>query len=376
MGGTIVDYKWDLDGNGTYETDTGTTPTVSKTFASTGTTTIGLQVTDSKGATATASLPVKVLSQGVSRYTDAVTAAPGLLHYYRFDEPSGSSIADSAGSSPGTLIDANLGVPGAVNGDSDTAAEFAGDGDPIEGEAGASGAIPMNLSSQSTITVEFWLKWDAYGNNDALAMEFTPNYNENTGGFIVDPNAGEFGGTFGVGIGAGAARNSVFFARPSAGVWHHYAFVLNANAPAASEVTPYVDGLPVSYQKESSGTGAGAFTNSTLYLMSRGGTSLFGSGSLDELAIYSGELGASTIQEQVNSNGPEPRPVAQIALDAQPASRRRKSDAQRHRLPLRRTARSSSTNGISTATARMRPTRALPRPRVRLSPTRALIRSA
>ncbi len=313
FGGTIVDYKWDLDGNGTYETDTGTTPTVSKTFTSTGTTTIGLQVTDNKGATATASLPVKVLSQGVSRYTDAVTSAPGLLHYYRFDEPSGSSIADSAGSSPGTLTDANLGVPGAVNGDSDTAVEFAGDGDPIEGEAGASGAIPMNLSSQNTITVEFWLKWDAYGNNDALAMEFTPNYNENTGGFIVDPNAGEYGGTFGVGIGAGAARNSVFFARPSAGVWHHYAFVLNANAPAATEVTPYVDGQPVSYQKESSGTGAGAFTNSTLYLMSRDGTSLFGSGSLDELAIYSGELSASTIQEQVNSNGPEPRPVAQIA---------------------------------------------------------------
>ena len=37
----------------------------------------------------------------------------------------------------------------------------------------------MNLSGQSAITVEFWLKWNAYGNNDALAMELTPNYNEN-----------------------------------------------------------------------------------------------------------------------------------------------------------------------------------------------------
>ncbi len=314
VGGTIVDYKWDLDGNGTYETDTGASPTVSKTFSATGTTTIGVQVTDSNGATATASLPVKVLSQGVSRYSDAVTAAPGLLHYYRFDEPSGPTIADSAGTSNGTLYEATFGAPGAVNGDPGTAVEFSGDGDPVEGETGSFGAIPLNLTSQSEITIEFWLKWDAYGNNDALAMEFTPNYNEHTGGFIVDPNAGEYGGTFGVGIGAGATRNSVFFARPSAGVWHHYAFVLNSGAPAASEITPYVDGQPVSYQKESSGTGAGAFTSSTLYLFSRGGTSLFGSGSLDELAIYSGELGASTIQEQVNSNGPEPRPVAQIAL--------------------------------------------------------------
>ena len=82
-----------------------------------------------------------------------------------------------------------------------------------------------------------------------------------------------------------------------------------------------MDGQPVSYQKESSGTGAGAFANSTLYLMSRGGTSLFGTGSLDELAIYSGELGASTIQEQFNSNGPEPRPVASIAATPEPAAR-------------------------------------------------------
>ncbi len=318
-GGTIVDYKWDLDGNGTYETDTGTTATVKKTFATTGTTTVGLQVTDSKGAVATATLPVKVISQGVSRYSDAVTAAPGLLHYYRMDELTGSTIRDSAGNAPGTYFEPTLGVPGAVNGDPDTAAEFSGDGDPIEGETGAYGAIPMNLSEQSTITVEFWLKWNAYGNNDALAMEFTPNYNEHTGGFIVDPNASEFGGTFGVGIGSGAARNSVFFARPSAGVWHHYAFVLNSNAPASEEVTPYVDGVPVSYQKESSGTGAGAFANSTLYLFSRAGTTLFGAGALDELAIYGGGLSAATIAEQVNSNGTEPRPVASFtSTPAQP----------------------------------------------------------
>ncbi|HEY2766808.1 MAG TPA: PKD domain-containing protein [Solirubrobacteraceae bacterium] len=309
-GGTITDYKWDLDGNGTYETDTGTTATVKKTFATVGSATVGLQVTDSKGATATATLPVKVLAQGVSRYSDAVNATPGLLHYYRLDETAGSTIADSKGNSPGTLFEATFGVPGAVNGDSDTAVEFAGDGDPVEGQAGAYGAIPMDLSSQGAITVEFWLKWNGYGNNDALAMEFTSNYNEHPGGFIVDPNASEFGGTFGIGIGAGGTRNSVFFTRPSAGVWHHYAVVLNPNAPAAAEVTPYVDGQAVSYIKESSGTGAGAFANSTLYLFSRGGTTLFGSGALDELAIYGGELGAGTIAEQFNSNGPEPRPVA------------------------------------------------------------------
>jgi PKD repeat protein len=313
LNGTITDYKWDLDGNGTYETDTSTTPTVSKTFTSVGTATIGLQVTDSHGASATATLPVRVISQPVSGYGDSVSAVPSLLHYYRMDEPSGTTIADSAGHSNGNLTNVTLGVPGAVNGDSDTAALFPGTGDAFEGVPSSFGEVPMDLSGQQAITVEFWLKWDAYGNNDALAMEFTPNYNESTGGFIVDPNAPEFGGTFGVGLGSGGSRNSVFFARPSAKVWHHYAFVLNAEAPAEAQIKPYVDGQPISFQKESSGTGAGAFANSKLFLMSRAGTSLFGTGSLDELAIYSGGLSEATVQEQFNSNGPQQRPVAAIA---------------------------------------------------------------
>ncbi len=318
-GGTITDYKWDLNGTGKYETDTGTTPTITKAFTSTGVHTVGVQVTDSKGATATATISVTVISQGVSRYADAVQATPNLLHFYTLNEPVGSTtIADSKGNAPGTLSGATLGAPGAVNGDSATAASFPGNGDPFEGQAGSYGAIPMNLSSQTAITVEFWLKWNAYGNNDALAMELTPNYNENVGGFVVDPDSASFGGTFAVGIGTGGTRNTVFFARPSAGVWHHYAIVLNTNAPAATEITPYVDGQPVSYQKEASTTGQGAFASSTLYLFSRDGSSLFGSGSLDDLAIYSGELSAATVTEHFDSNGPEPRPVASFTASPNP----------------------------------------------------------
>jgi PKD repeat protein len=315
-GGTITDYKWDLNESGKYETDTGTTPTITKTFPSTGVYTVGVQVTDSKGSVSDATLSVNVISQGVSRYADAIMATPNLLHLYQLNEATGPTIHDSKGNANGTTGGATFGVPGAVNGDSDTAVSFPGDGDPFEGVAGSYGEIPLNLSGQSSITVEFWLKWNAYGNNDALAMELTPNYNENTGGFIVDPDAGQYGGTFAVGMGIGSTRNTVYFARPSAGVWHHYALVLNPSAPAATEITPYVDGQPVSYQKETSGTGA-TFASSTLYLFSRDATSLFGSGSMDDLAIYSGELSAATIDEHFDSNGPEPRPVA--AFTASPA---------------------------------------------------------
>jgi PKD repeat protein len=49
---TITDYKWDLDGSGNYATDTGTVATTHNTYSTRGPVVIGLQVTDSTGATA------------------------------------------------------------------------------------------------------------------------------------------------------------------------------------------------------------------------------------------------------------------------------------------------------------------------------------
>jgi hypothetical protein len=49
--GTIANYKWDLDGNGTFETDTGSTATVTRSYSSAATVTVGLRVTDNAGAT-------------------------------------------------------------------------------------------------------------------------------------------------------------------------------------------------------------------------------------------------------------------------------------------------------------------------------------
>jgi len=50
--GPIARYLWDLDGDGTFETSTGTTPRVTHTFASTRTVTVRLRVVDGAGATA------------------------------------------------------------------------------------------------------------------------------------------------------------------------------------------------------------------------------------------------------------------------------------------------------------------------------------
>ena len=310
--GTIAKYEWDLDGNGTYETDTGTTKTASKQYATPGTTTVGLRVTDDGGKTATTTLPVTVNSGGVSNYGDAVLDTAGLVDYWRMGETTGPTFADSEGTTLGTTFNGTtFGVPGGPANDPNTATRYDGVNDY--------GSANVDLSGTSKVTVEFWMKWNAFASDDRLAMEFTGNFNDNAGGFLVDPNAPQNGGTFGVGIGSQGTRNSILFSRPSAGQWHHYAFVLDTTAPADQQITPYVDGMPVTHSQLDSGIGSGNFANSTLYLMSRAGSALFGAGDLDEVAIYNQALSASTIEEHFESSGTNRRPVARFTATPNPA---------------------------------------------------------
>jgi YD repeat-containing protein len=299
--GAIAKYEWDLDGNGSYETDTGSSPLASSSYATAGPVTVGLRVTDGAGKTATASETVSIDGSGAGSYSARVLATAGLIDYWRLDEASGATLADSKGTAPATLSGGpSLGIEGAVAGDSDTAVSFNG--------TDSAAQAALNLSGTNKLTLEFWMKWDGYANDDDLAFELTPNFNTNPGGFLVDPNAPEEGGKFGVGIGSGESRNTAYFARPSAGQWHHYAFVMNTTAPASEQVIPYVDGQPVPYVKTKSGTGAGNFANSSLYFMSRAASALFGAGDLDEVALYNRALPASTIAQHFGGNSQAPIP--------------------------------------------------------------------
>ncbi len=56
----IVKNEWDLDGNGTYETNTGLTAQVTRSYGTAGVVVVGLRVTDSRGRADTAALPVTV----------------------------------------------------------------------------------------------------------------------------------------------------------------------------------------------------------------------------------------------------------------------------------------------------------------------------
>jgi hypothetical protein len=61
-GSTGVHYLWDLDGDGSYETDTGPSQQATKIFTGAGTIVVGLEVFDSDGSVDYTNVPVTVLA--------------------------------------------------------------------------------------------------------------------------------------------------------------------------------------------------------------------------------------------------------------------------------------------------------------------------
>nr|MBA3845830.1 hypothetical protein [Planctomycetota bacterium] len=167
-------------------------------------------------------------------------------------------------------------------------------------------AVTLDLSTTATVTLAFWLWWDAFADDDDLAFEFCPvglSFNVGGGGFLVDPNSGNGGlGRFEVAVKGDAGYNNALFLRPSAGAWHHYALVLDKSAAAADEVTPYVDGAAVAYVKLDSNENTNAFAAHTLFFMSRPGPNLCGAGRLDDVRIYDRALTPLEISALVIGN--------------------------------------------------------------------------
>jgi YD repeat-containing protein len=286
-GGSVSKYEWDFDGNGSYETSTGATATTTRSFPTATTLTIGLRVTDNEGATGTTTRSLTVRGP----YNAAVSTTTDLINYWRLGEASGTTLADSIGGRNATAQNGvALGVASPLTLDPNTAASFDGSND--------SASASLNLSGTQRLTIEFWLNWTTFANDDKVAFEFTANSSNNNGGFTINPNSSTSGGRFEVALGRNGSRNNAYFTRPSAGAWHHYAIVLNTATIVPTQViTVYVDGKAVSVTKGSSGILAGSFANSTLNFMSRNGNSLFGKGALDEVAIYDEALTATQIAQ-------------------------------------------------------------------------------
>ena len=115
--GTIAKYEWDLDGNGTYETDAGTSDTTTQSYTTPGTRTIRLRVTDDDGAIATDADSLRINRPPIPSFTIspnpailnetiALDASPsddldGVINIYQWDfDYNGTFSVDATGVTP------------------------------------------------------------------------------------------------------------------------------------------------------------------------------------------------------------------------------------------------------------------------------------
>lgn len=207
--------------------------------------------------------------------------AQNLVTYFMFNEGAGGGIFDSIARGRNAVL-TNFAMSGStsnwVGSPFGSALNFDGSNDYA--------TVPLNLSAYNKLSVSFWMNITTFNNLDGFAFEFTPTANSNNGAFYVDPNASN--GYIEVGSNSTSGLSTAFYTRPSASVWHHYV-VLHDISLNPNTISLYIDGVLQARQGAyTQATNLGTFANNTLYLASRGGTSLYGASSMCELRIYGG----------------------------------------------------------------------------------------
>ena len=203
----------------------------------------------------------------------------------------------------GTTMTATVGTAGAYSASGITyqaagpgkaalpaAAQFSGTG------SGASAAVNLSSLAPRLLTVCWWMYWNAFANNDAMALEFTGDGGHITNrGFYIDPNSDvPLIGTMAITSGDGASfRRSEGFARPSAAAWHHYAATLDRNTP---DVGLYIDGIAITPSPVIPAVWtASDFANDSLFFMCRNLSNLRGAGRMAGVSLHPSILSAARI---------------------------------------------------------------------------------
>ena len=224
-----------------------------------------------------------------SSQASATPPVPVLADYWKFDETSGTTAADSAGANPGTLATGATWAAGKIN----NAVSLSGTGGYV--------SLPTGfLSTLNDYTIAGWVNLNSVS---AWARIFdfgtgTTNYM-----FLVPSSGSAI--RFAINIGGGEQQisgSSIL----STGVWHHFAVTLSGTVG-----TLYVDGVK-----------AGANGGMTLSPSSLGSTTLnyigksqfadpYLNGKVDDFRIYNGALSAAEVFTLVY-----PPPAAPTALSA------------------------------------------------------------
>jgi hypothetical protein len=148
----------------------------------------------------------------------------------------------------------------------------------------------VDLTSTSTVSVWFWAKKSSFTTNQ-LAVESSSNYNSNNGAFIINFNDTGCANTISFAIHQAGVTASSDIPTPSINVWHSYMFVFNTAGNSSFKV--YVDGISQTVTTCVANTPGGNLGNYTVYLNSRGASSLFNTGSTAEFAMWKADESAN-----------------------------------------------------------------------------------
>lgn len=156
----------------------------------------------------------------------------------------------------------------------------------------ARASIPIALSGYSKLSLSFLLDWDAFAGDNALAMEYGTN--QQNDGFIINPN--DPSGNFSVAVASTGTFKSTEVARPSVALSHHYAILFDrTGGVGVSGASIYINGQLKTRVGGLTNDINDTFADNTLYIFSRAGSSLYGSGKLQNLIFRAGYL--STAEE-------------------------------------------------------------------------------
>lgn len=159
-------------------------------------------------------------------------------------------------------------------------------------------SIPLNLSGTNVVTLAFWYKRGSSLNDDKLAFEFTTDSDTTPGGFYFLPNWVVAGDLMRISLNGNVGRSAYSTTQPTTNKdgWHHYAAVYDMSKSSNEIDAVYVDGVSKSLTSQIENDNSGNFANSTLYFMSRAGSSNLNPGSLDDVRIYNRALTAAEIK--------------------------------------------------------------------------------
>jgi len=255
------------------------------------------------------------LSSGISKVTQfaavgAVDVAAGLVAHYTFDEGSGTTAGDSAGSSDGTLVNGPTWTAGKIG---SGALSFDGADDYI------------NFSSASLDNM-----WD---NGGAVAFWVYPRTaGEVNAGFWVTKSSkwtifadssgdSDTGLEFNIGWSGGVAKWRSISVGITLNAWHHVALVYDTDS-ATNDPVLYVDGVVKNLSEIVAPSGTrGSDAGGSMQVGSNIATSRASDGLIDDMRFYGRALSAAEVARLYEAGGssiPTPAPTPALIPSPDP----------------------------------------------------------